>query len=44
MPWAIFLQLSLKYHIGISDIAKNSYKNQGLKNNWFGISLLLVSP
>jgi D-alanyl-D-alanine carboxypeptidase len=50
IPFAIkyalgdFLQLSLKYHIGISDLAKNSYKNQGLKNNWFGISLLLVSP
>lgn len=39
-----FMQLSIKYNIGITDIAKNSYVNQGLKNNWFGISLLLVKP
>ncbi len=50
VPFAInysladFIQLSFKYNIGVTDIAKNAYINQGLKNNWFGISLLLVKP
>ncbi len=39
-----FLQVAFKYNIGITDIAKNNYINQGLKNNYFGISLLLVKP
>ncbi|MBX2900154.1 MAG: serine hydrolase [Cyclobacteriaceae bacterium] len=50
LPFAInygisdFMQLSFKYNIGITDITKNYYTNQGLRNNWFGISLLLVKP
>jgi len=39
-----FLQVAFKYNIGITDIAKDNYTNQGLKNNYFGISLLLVKP
>lgn len=50
VPFAInysladFMQLSFKYNIGINDISKNAYINQGFKNNWFGISLLFVKP
>lgn len=39
-----FLQVSLRYNMGISNIAKNNYPDQRLKNNWLGISLLLVKP
>lgn len=39
-----FMQISLKYNLGISEIGKNYYSNQGYKNNWFGISLLLFKP
>lgn len=50
IPFAInysvndFLQVSLRYNVGISNIAKNDYTGQNLKNNWFGISLLLIKP
>jgi len=50
IPFAInyrmadFLQLSFKYNIGLTDIAKNNYINQGFKNNYFIFSLLLVNP
>lgn len=38
------IQLAERYNMGISNIAKNDYPDQRLKNNWFGISLLLVKP
>lgn len=50
IPFAInysindFLQLSLRYNMGISDIAKNRPIGKGLKNNSLGISILLVKP
>lgn len=50
IPFAInyamndFLQLSLKYNIGLNDIAKNGYLNQGFHNRWFSVSILLVKP
>lgn len=39
-----FFQLYAKYNIGLTDIGKNSYQNEGLKNNWFSISLMLLKP
>ena len=39
-----FLQVSLRYNMGISNIAKNDYPDQRLKNNWFGISLMIIKP
>lgn len=39
-----YLHLNFKYDIGISNIAKNAYVNQKLKNRWFGVSVLLANP
>ena len=39
-----FFQIYLKYNIGLSEIGKNGYANEGLKNNWFSISLMLLKP
>jgi len=39
-----FLQLYMKYNIGLTGIGKNAYANEGLKNNWFSISLMLLKP
>lgn len=50
IPFAInysvndFIQVSLRYNMGISNIAKNDYAGQNLKNSWLGVSLLLVKP
>jgi len=39
-----FFQLYLKYNIGLTGIGKETYANEGLKNNWFSISLMLLKP
>lgn len=41
---ADFLHLTFRYNFGITDITKYAYVGQELKNNWFGISVLLVKP
>lgn len=39
-----FLQVSLRYNKSVSSIDKMGYIGEGLKNNWWGISLILVKP
>ncbi len=39
-----FFQLYFKYNIGLTGIGKDSYANEGLKNNWLSISFMLLKP